>query len=153
MNHWKPIGLLAAVLFLINVVVRLVVRIGWSGNATAESRASLTMFVLIAVVLGVLAFQRSRRRPVAEWLPEMAASTGIAMLFTVLVGPFISGDAPFDTGAGDFFLQIWLYLGCAGSGILIGYLLATTLGLDYRSQGLKRYAQEKLTKPRRAVRR
>ena len=42
-----------------------------------------------------------------------------------------------------FFAQIWLYLLATGAGLLIGYLVLTALGRDYRSQQLKRYAEVK----------
>ncbi len=122
--RWLPVGVLAAVLFAI-----------------------------IAVLLGALAFVRARREPVARWLPDLAVATGIALLLTILVGPFISGATPFAGGAGDFFNQVWLYAAFAGGGLLIGYLFCTAFGLDYRSQGLKRFAEARLSKPRRVVRR
>ncbi len=151
--RWLPVGVLAAVLFGINVVTRLVVRLGFDGTATAESRASLVMFAIIAALLGVLAFLRARREPVARWLTDLAAAAGIALLLTILVGPFVSGATPFSGGAGDFFNQIWLYAAFAGGGMLIGYLFCTAFGLDYRSQALKRFAEARLSKPRRVVRR
>lgn len=151
--RWLPIGILALALFAVNVATRLVVRLGYAGSATAENRASLLMFAVIALTLAVLTAVRSRREPVGSWLPDLAAAAGIALLLTVLVGPFISGGTPFGSGAGDFFNQIWLYAGFAGGGMLIGYLVVTALGLDYRSQGLKRYAESRLTRPRRVIRR
>ena len=92
-----------------------------------------------------------RRRPVAAWSADLAAAVGIALLFTVLVGPLLVGDDPFGGGAGTFFAQIWLYLAAAGVGVLLGYLLLTALGLDHRSQSLKRYAELRATKPHRVV--
>jgi len=151
--RWLPVGILALVLFAVNVVTRLVVRFGYHGRDAAENRASLVMFAVIAVLLGVLAFVRARREPVATWLGDLCAAAGVALLLTILVGPFISDGAPFATGAGDFFNQIWLYAGFAGGGMLIGFLIVTALGWDYRSQGLKRYAESRLTKPRRVIRR
>ena len=151
--RWLPVGILALILFAVNAASRLIVRLGYDGDSTAQNRASLIMFSVIAVVLGVLAFARGRREPVGRWLADLSAAAGIALLLTVLVGPFISGGTPFANGAGDFFNQIWLYAGFAGGGMLIGFLLCTALGLDYRSQGLKRYAESRLTKPRRVIRR
>jgi peptidoglycan/LPS O-acetylase OafA/YrhL len=155
-ERWLPVGVLAGVLFAINVVTRLVVRFGVDdgpAKGNVEGTASLVMFALIGAVLAVVAFVQCRRYPVGRWLGDLLAAAGVAMLLTILIGPFISGGTPFRAGAGDFFLQIWLYAGFAGGGLLIGYLIATALGLDYRSQGLKRYAESKLAKPRRVVRR
>ncbi|GAA0802975.1 hypothetical protein [Spirilliplanes yamanashiensis] len=151
--RWLPVGILALVLFAVNVASRLVVRLAFDGGAVAENRASLVMFAVIATVLGVLAFVRARREPVARWLGDLSVAAGVALVLTLFVGPFVSGGTPFGSGAGDFFNQIWLYAGFAGAGMLIGYLLVTALGLDYRSQGLKRYAEARMTRPRRIVRR
>ena len=152
-RRWLLVVELAAVLFAINVVTRLVVRFGFDGRDTAENNASLLMFSLIGVVLAVVTFVRARSVPPATWLPELAAAAIAALLLTIGVGPFISGDTPFSGGAGNFFSQVWLYGGFSIVGTLLGYWTATALGVDHRSKTLKAYAQAKLTKPRRVVRR
>ena len=152
-QRWVPIAVLAAVLFGVNVVTRLVVRMAYDGDATAEGRASLVMFVVIGLILAVVAFVRARREPVGRWAGDLAAAVLPAMLLTILVGPFISGSTPFANGAGEFFSQVWLYAGFTLGGALLGYLVVTTFGQDYRSQQLKRFAEARLAKPRRVVRR
>jgi hypothetical protein len=91
--------------------------------------------------------------PPATWLQEIVTAALAAMLLTILVGPFISGDTPFGGGAGNFFSQVWLYGGFAIVGTLLGYWTATALGVDYRSKSLQAFARAKLAKPRRVVRR
>ncbi|KAB1152858.1 hypothetical protein ACLQ20_04925 [Micromonospora sp. DT46] len=153
-ERWRAIGVLAVALFAVNVVARLVTRFGFDGDDTAAAdRVSLGMFVVIGLVLAAVAFVWGRRRPVSAWSADLAAAVGIALLLTVLVGPLLVGNDPFGGGAGTFFAQIWLYLAAAGVGVLLGYLLLTALGLDHRSQSLKRYAELRATKPRRVVRR
>ncbi|MEU6075607.1 hypothetical protein [Micromonospora sp. NPDC047074] len=153
-ERWRAIGILAVALFAVNVVARLVTRFGFDGDDTgAADQVSLGMFVVIGLGLAAVAFVWGRRRPVATWLADVAAAVGIALLLTVLVGPLLVGDNPFGGGAGTFFAQIWLYLAAAGVGVLLGFLLLTALGLDHRSQSLKRYADLRATKPRRIVRR
>ncbi|MFG2012657.1 hypothetical protein ACGFNF_26685 [Micromonospora sp. NPDC048868] len=153
-ERWRAIGVLAVALFAVNVVARLITRFGFDGDDTAAAdRVSLGMFVVIGLALAAVAFVWGRRRPVSAWGADLAAAVGIALLLTVLVGPLLVGDNPFGGGAGTFFAQIWLYLAAAGVGVLLGYLLLTALGLDYRSQSLKRYAELRATKPRRVVRR
>ncbi|MFG3711408.1 hypothetical protein [Micromonospora sp. NPDC047730] len=153
-ERWRAIGILAIALFGVNVVARLVIRFGFDGDDTAAAdRVSLGMFAVIGLVLAVVAFFWGRRRPVAAWGSDMAAAVGVALLLTVLVGPLLVGENPFGGGAGTFFAQIWLYLAATGVGVLLGYLLLTALGLDHRSQSLKRYAELKATKPRKVVRR
>ncbi|MER7416189.1 hypothetical protein ABT346_05275 [Micromonospora peucetia] len=153
-ERWRAIGILAVALFSVNVVARLITRFGFGGDDTAAAdRVSLGMFVVIGLALAAVAFVWGKRRPVAAWGADLAAAVGIALLFTVLVGPLLVGDNPFGGGAGTFFAQIWLYLAAAGVGVLLGFLLLTALGLDHRSQSLKRYAELRATKPRRIVRR
>jgi hypothetical protein len=152
-QRWFPSAVLAVGLFAINVVTRLVVRLGFNGNDAAENRASIVMFFLIGVTLAVVTFIRAESVRVIRWVPEVGSGALAGMLLTVLVGPFISGDTPFSGGAGNFFAQVWLYAGFAIVGVLLGYWLATALGRDYRSRSLKAYAQARAAKPRRVVRR
>lgn len=152
-KRWVPIVVLAVGLFAINVIARLVIRIGFADNETAESRVSIAMFATIGVVLAIVTFVRAQRVPPSSWLPELGVSALGGMLLTILVGPFVSGDTPFASGAGNFFSQVWLYSGFAIVGTLLGYWIATMLGRDYRSRSLQAFAKERTSKPRRVVRR
>lgn len=153
-QRWRVAGALAGALFVVNVVARLIIRVGFDdADTTAADRVSLGMFVVIGVGLAVVAFGWSRSRPAAEWGADIAAAVGVALALTVLVGPLLVGKNPFGGGAGTFFAQIWLYAAVAGIGVLLGYLLAVALGLDHRSQVLKRYAESKSAKPQKPVRR
>ncbi|MBM0275452.1 hypothetical protein [Micromonospora tarensis] len=153
----RDVGVLVAALFAVNVVARLIIRFGFEGEDaaadTAADRVSLAMFAVIGLILAVVVFRWGHRRPVAGWGADIALVVPVAMLLTVLVGPLLIGHNPFAGGAPTFFAQIWLYLLATGAGVLIGYLVLTALGRDYRSQQLKRYAEVKAAKPRRVVRR
>jgi hypothetical protein len=152
-DRWRPVAVLAAVLFAVNVVARLVTRIAFDGRPEVQDRVSLGMFAVIALILAGVAASWARRWPAARWAPDLGTAVLIALALTVFVGPFISGSRPFAGGAGEFFSQIWLYAGFAGAGAALGYLVVTAFGLDHRSQSLKRYAEVKRAKPRRVVRR
>jgi hypothetical protein len=152
-QRWFPIAALAVGLFAINAVTRLVIRLWFNGNDTAESRASIVMFSLIGLAMALVTFLRAQQVAPSEWLPQSAGGAIGGMMLTILVGPFISGSAPFSGGAGNFFSQVWLYGGFAIVGTLLGYWTATALGRDYRSRSLKAFAQARATKPRRPVRR
>ena len=152
-QRWVSIAILSVGLFAINVIARLVIRLGFSGDDSAENRVSIVMFAVIGLAIAVVTFIRAQQVRPSEWLPELAAAAIGGMLLTVLVGPFVSGDGPFAGGAGNFFAQIWLYGGFAIVGTLLGYWIATALGRDYRSRTLSAYAQARATKPRRVVRR
>jgi hypothetical protein len=152
-QRWFQIAVLAIGLFAINVATRLVIRLGFNGSDKAEDRASIVMFALIGLALAVFTFIRAQRVAPSTWLPDLAFGAVGGMLLTILVGPLVSGDAPFSGGAGFFFSQIWLYAGFGIVGTLLGYWVATALGRDYRSRSLKAYAQARTARPRRVVRR
>jgi len=152
-QRWVPIAILAAGLFAINVIARLVIRLGFNDNDAAENKVSIVMFAVIGVALAVVTFLRAQRVLPSRWLPDLAAAAIVGMLLTILVGPFVSGDAPFSAGAGNFFSQVWLYGGFSIVGTLLGYWVATMLGRDYRSKSLRAFAQARTSKPRRVVRR
>lgn len=153
-RRWFPIAALGLGLFAINAVTRLVMRLGFHGNDSAENKASIVMFALLGIVLAVWSFVVSQARRPSEWLvPDWFLATVGGMLLTVLAGPFISGNQPFSGGAGSFFSQIWLYVGFALVGTLLGYGIAVMLGRDYRSRALTAYTAARTAKPRKVVRR
>jgi len=152
-ERWLPVGVLAGVLFAVNVVARLAARFAFGSDAEMQDRLSLAMFAMIGVVLAVVAFRWGRWHPVGRWGADVGAAVLVAAALTVFVGPFISGSYPFANGAGEFLVQIWLYAGFTAGGALVGYLLLTALGWDHRSRSLKRLAEAKSTKPPRVVRR
>ena len=153
-QRWFPIAALATGLFAINVVARLIVRFGFDGDETVQSRVTLAMFAVIGVTLAVWTFVSCQRRPPSAWLlPDLVFGAVGGMLLTVLVGPVVSGGYPFDSGAGFFFSQIWLYGGFAIVGTLLGYWIATVLGRDHRSRSLAALTAARGAKPRRTVRR
>ncbi|NJP32327.1 hypothetical protein [Micromonospora thermarum] len=153
-ERWRAVGMLALALFVVNVVARLIIRFGFDADDTAAAdRVTLGMFVTLGLILASVAFVWSRHRPAAEWGADVAAAIGVALALTLFVGPLLVGKSPFGDGAGTFFAQIWLYAAASGIGVLLGYLLAVALGLDHRSQRLKRYAETKAAKPRKPVRR
>lgn len=152
-QRWLRIGILAAALFAINVVARLVARFAFGSDEDRQTTVGLVSMAVIGLVFAVLAFLWGRDRPQGVLVADLAAAALIGCALTVFVGPFISGEGPFRDGAGVFFAQIWQYAAFAGGGTLLGFLVLTAFGLDYRSQSLKRIAQTRLTKPRRPVRR
>ncbi|MEV4492376.1 hypothetical protein AB0K04_19940 [Micromonospora coxensis] len=152
-DRWRAIGVLAGALFAVNVVARVIIELGFDGNDTAADRVSLGMFVVLGLILAAVVFVQGRERPAGRWGADVTAAVLIALALTVLVGPLLVGDNPFGGGAGLFFAQIWLYLLATGAGVAVGYLILTALGLDHRSQQLRRYAEIKAAKPRRVVRR
>lgn len=152
-QRWRRIGLLAGVVFVINVAGRLVVRIGSIEGADAQDRIALSAFLAIGLAMATFAIVWARRRPLGEVISELSGAGVIGGLLSLLVGPFVGGATPFEAGLNTFLAQAGLYLAYAGGGALVGMLLLIMLGLDYRSRSLARFAEEKLAKPHRPVRR
>jgi hypothetical protein len=152
-QRWLPVGVLAVGLFAINVVARLVARLWFNGDLEAADRITLLMLLAVGVACLLAAAVWSKRHPVGRWSGDLAAAALVGLLLSIFVGPFISGSTPFADGAGEFFKQIWQWAAFGGGGAALGFMIVTALGLDYRSQSLKRFAEAKLSKPRRVVRR
>jgi hypothetical protein len=152
-DRWQPVGILAGVLFAINVVVRLSVWLFGVKSDSKQITLGLIGLGLVALILAVCAYRWAVRYPMPRVGADLSAAIAVACLLTVLVGPFAGGSVPFREGAGVFFGEIWQYLGFAGGGTVLGLLVAIALGRDYRSKALKRYTEMARSKPRRVVRR
>jgi hypothetical protein len=152
-ERWLPAGGLAVGLFAINVAARLIARLWFNGDAAAADRITLLMLLAVGLTSLVAAALWSRRVPLGRWSVDLAAASLVGLLLSIFVGPFISGTTPFADGAGEFFKQVWQWAGFSGVGAALGFMIMTALGRDYRSQSLKRFAEAKLAKPRRVVRR
>ena len=68
------------------------------------------------------------------------------------IGPFLGGSKPFVEGLEFVVLQVLLFLGLGGVGILLGYLVVVAFGKDHKSRSLKRYEQNYRARPHRTVR-
>jgi hypothetical protein len=142
-----PVGVLAAVLFVINVIGRWVAKSIDSDDK--KSVAGLVAFGVIALVFAVLAVYWGRNRPMARVVADLAfgAATGCAL--SILVGPLLVGASPFAQGAGAFFAQIWLYAAVAGAGTLLGLIGLIAVGADYKAKQLRSFAERAKSRPRR----
>ena len=151
--RWMRIGILTGVLFAINVIGRLVVRIGSIEEPDTQDLVTLLAYGAVALSMAVLAIWWGRLRPMGEVVADLAGGAVAAGVLILLVGPFVSGTSPAAIGVGDSFTVAWQYAGFAAGGGLVGLLLLIMVGRDYKSQSLKRFAEAKLTKPHRPVRR
>jgi hypothetical protein len=152
-ERWLRIGILAGVVFAIAVAGRLVIRIGSIDDVDTQSNLTWATYGVSGLVLAVLAIWWGRIRPIGVVVADLAGGAVAGLALNLFVGPFVSGTTPAEVGAGDTFEAAWQFAGFAGGGALIGLLLLIMVGKDYKSQSLKRYAEAKLTKPHRPVRR
>lgn len=151
-ERWLRIGILAGALFAINVVGRLVVRLGSIEDVDSQDRITLLTYAAIALVMAGCAIWWGRVRPLGVVVADLAGAAVAAGVLILLAGPFISGTSPAAIGAGDSFTVAWQFAGFAAGGSLVGTLLLIMVGRDYKSRSLKQFADSKLTKPRRPVR-
>jgi hypothetical protein len=152
-DRWQPVGILAGVLFVINVACRFIV---WQLVPKSDSKQialGLIGLGLVAAIMIWAGYRWALRYPTSRVGADLGATIAVACLATVLIGPFAGGSVPFREGAGFFFGEIWQYLAFAGGGAILGLLVAIALGKDHRSRALKRYTQLSAAKPRRVVRR
>jgi hypothetical protein len=152
-DRWLPVWVLAGALFLINAVCRFVV---WQMVPKSDSKqilVGLMAVTLVGLVMVGAAYRWAVRYPMSRVVGELGLAVIVACLLSVLVGPFAGGSHPFKEGSATFFGEILQYLAFAGGGAVLGLLIVIALGRDYRAKALKRYAEERLTKPRRVVRR
>jgi hypothetical protein len=153
-ERWLPVAVLAAVLFAVNAVGRVVVKLVASGHQDGrQTGIGLIAIVAVGVVMIGASYWWARRHPMPRVLADLVVAVGVACLLSVLVGPFVVGSRPLAEGSGLLIREIWVYLAISGGGAVFGLLLVMTAGQDWKSQAWKRYAEQARAKPRRAVRR
>jgi hypothetical protein len=152
-DRWLPVGLVAVALFVVNAIARLMVRLVAPHSDSKQITIGLILFGVVGLVMVGAAFWWGRRHPTPRVLADLAVVILVSCLLSVLIGPFAGGSLPFKEGVGLFFAEIWRYLGYTTAGVVLGLLILMALGLDYRSQALKRYTEVRAARPRRVVRR
>ncbi|MEV0268833.1 MAG: hypothetical protein HOV71_24915 [Hamadaea sp.] len=147
--RWKRIGILAGVLFAINVAGRLVSKFVLDENSSKQDLVPVVGLTAIALVFAVLAFVWGRQRPMPTVAFDLAMAAVVSCALIVLVGPLIVGEGPFKMGAGDFFEQIWQYAAITVGASLLGGLILVATGQDVRTKQLRQFARTAKAKPKR----
>jgi hypothetical protein len=158
-ERWRAAGILALVLFALNVAGRWTAKLMKAGNQTAAvetKKETIAGIVLIAVIglvfVGMTAYW-GRIKPFPRVAQDLGAAAVVSLLLAMFVGPLTVGESPFHNGAGAFFSQIWGWAGLAIGGTLLGYMGLVAFTADYRSRQLKRFADRSRALPKRVVRR
>lgn len=151
--RWREVGIVALVLFAINVIGRIAADMIKSENAQVlEERQSLAGFVTLGAIFLVffgLTLYWGRKRTMWQVCTQLGFAGAIAMVLAIFLGPLIVGESPFASGAGDFFAQIWWWIGTAIGGVGLGYIGLIAFTADYKSRQLKAYADRAKAQPRR----
>jgi hypothetical protein len=152
-ERWLPVGVLAGVLLGVNVVARFVVWLVARSDSGRQTAIGLVAAGAIGAVMIGAGYLWARR----VYTPRVVGELSVALLagcaFSVIIGPFAGGSAPFKEGGTFFYSEIWHYLALGAGGAAFGVLIAMTLGRDLKSQSWKRYAEAQRSRPRRVVRR
>ena len=115
-DRWRAVGVLAAALFAVNVVARVINRFGLRRDDRRRPGVA-GMFVVIGLILarGVPLGPAVPGGPLEPLTSPLRCAVALA---ADRAGRPAAGRAtdPFAGGAGAFFAQIWLYLAAAGGG-------------------------------------
>jgi hypothetical protein len=154
-ERWLPVGIVTGVLFVVNIIARVVVRVAGDSEPNSDQQTWIGAVAIVAVGLVVLAaaVRWTRQFPMPRVVGELALAAAVGCLLSALIGPFVSSGEAFGGGFGHFLTQLFLYLAVCGFGGLFGVLGVMVVGSDYKSQSWKRYAETLKTRPRRPARR
>jgi hypothetical protein len=151
-NRWLLVGLVALILFAINLAARLVTVKGKFVTDSQQMRIGIIAVSGVAVLLVGAAAWWAVRNPFGRMVVDLGAAVGASAVLSVVVGPYVAGSTPFAGGLGYFVGQILLFMALAAVGILLGFGIVVALGKDWRSRGLRRYEQSYRSRPHRPVR-
>jgi hypothetical protein len=152
-KRWLPVGVLAGVLLGVNILARFIVWLVAKHSESRQTAIGLIAAGAIGVVMIGAGYLWARRVYMPRIVGELSLAILAGCVFSVIIGPFAGGSAPFKEGGTFFWSEIWHYLALAGGGAAFGVLIAMTLGHDLKSQSWKRYAEAQRSRPRRVVRR
>jgi hypothetical protein len=151
--RWQPVVIVALALFGVDIVARLVIRLGGFSSEGRQSTVGGVAVAALFVVVAATAAWWSTRFRFGRVLADLGIATVVAALLSVLVGPFVSDSHFFSGGLGYFVGLLLLFVGAGLAGTVFGFWITVALGKDWRSRGLRRYSENYRAKPHRAVRR
>ncbi len=152
LRKWRAVGVLAGALFLLNVLARLVAWL-FADSDKGQTRVGVGYAVAVGLVMLYAGFRWAQRQLMPRVVGELTVAIVLGLLFTVLLGPFAGGSAPFVEGGDLVWAEAWHFVLFAGLGAALGVLLAIMLGRDPRTRAYQRYAESTKGRPRRVVRR
>lgn len=138
--RWTAVVLTTAVLVVINLVARLVVRLSGVSDERELLIAAVSLGAM-GLALAVPAFLWSRRHLLPRVAADVSVTAAVSGLLVLLVGPFVSGTTPFAAGAGFFLVQLGVCAGVLALGALLGIFVTTAFGLDPKSRAWQRRAE------------
>jgi len=150
-QRWLPVGVLVGLLFVTNVVGRVLAKHAFTKDSS-QITVGLLAFGSVALVLIGAGFLWARRHSTPRVIADLGAAAGASCALALVLGPYLVGDRPFAGGLGTFLLLVVYFLALAGFGGFFGVLLTMAFGKDRKSQAWKRYGESVRAKPRRVAR-
>jgi len=151
-QRWLPVGVLALAIFVINVVARFV---SWRlkvDNPDAQSRLGAIGVIVVGLVLVGASTWWSVRFPFGRVVADLGLAVIVGTLLALVIGPFAGGSRPFAEGLESFVGEMLLFFGVGAVAGLLGFVLVTAIGRDWRGRSLKRYERRYARKPHKPVR-
>jgi hypothetical protein len=148
-ERWVPVAVLAAALFSINGIARLIV---WQAGVVDDNNqilAGLLASIAAALLCVAAGVRWAYRYPMPRVVVDLGLAIVVAALLAVLLGPYLGGSKPLVEGAGFAFKQFLYYGGLMAFGAGLGVLLTVTAGRDWKSRGWKSHEAEIRSRPRR----
>ena len=153
LRRWRQVGVLAGELFVLNAVSRLIVWLFASKSEHAQTVIGLCYAIAVGLVMIYAGWYWAQRRLMPRVVGELTVAILLGLVFSLVLGPFAGGSAPFVEGGDLIYAEAWHYVLFAGVGAALGVLLAIMVGRDPKSRAYKRYAEANKGRPRRVVRR
>ncbi|WP_412540467.1 hypothetical protein R8Z50_32410 [Longispora sp. K20-0274] len=151
-QRWMPVGVLAAALFVINAVARLIVWKADIAKDAEQTKVGMITFGAIAVLCVGAAAWWAIRYPLDRVAADLLVAGGSAALLSVVLGPLFNGKPVFDGGIGIVLGQLVLYLALAGLGAGLGILGVIAVGRDWKTRAWKRHEEILNAKRNRSAR-
>ncbi len=153
LRRWREVGVLAGVLFVMNALSRLIVWLFASKSDNGQTAIGLIYVIAVGLVMIYAGWRWAQRWLMPRVVGELTVAVLLGLVFSLVLGPFAGGSAPFVEGGDLVWAEAWHYVVFAGVGAALGVLLAMMLGRDPKSRAYKRYAEANKGKPRKVVRR
>lgn len=152
-KRWVRVGLVAFAIFVINAVSRLISRLAGRGeDATGIDPMALIGAGTVVLLMAAAAAYWAIRYPFSRMVFDLGAAAIVGALLSLIIGPFVGGNVPFEEGLGFFVGQFLQFMGLAALGVFLGFAGTIVLGKDWKSRGLKRYEERYQKRPHRTVR-
>src|SRR5690606_32150732 len=119
-KRWLRVGLVALVIFAVNVIARAVTEIG---DVTEESTLDLIAYgglAVVGVVLIVAGAWWAVQYPFVRLFFDLGAASVAFALLSIFIGPLFVGNSPFASGPSYIVGQFLLLVGVALGAVLLG---------------------------------